>query len=61
MLSHGPGLDGLAFSLELQPGDLLVINDRVVWHYTSPVTRTGDAPCIMMLFCLAGQVAGFEQ
>ena len=47
MLSHGPGLDGLAFSLELQPGDLLVINDRVCGITHRRSLAQAMPPCIM--------------
>jgi hypothetical protein len=35
---------GLVFAGELQAGQLLVLQDRKVWHYTSPVYDTTQAP-----------------
>lgn len=35
---------GVVFSQTLQAGQLLVVRDRAVWHYTTPVQDTGHAP-----------------
>jgi len=37
MVAADPGGRDLVFAGELQPGQLLVLDDRRVWHYTSPV------------------------
>ena len=38
LLSHDRGAN-LAFSRQLAPGDLLLIDDRVMWHNTTPITQ----------------------
>ncbi|MET0190056.1 MAG: 2OG-Fe dioxygenase family protein [Pseudonocardia sediminis] len=39
MLSTGPGVEEVAFAGLLEPGRMLVLDDRRLWHYTSSVRR----------------------
>ena len=39
----------LVFAGELKPGQLLILDDRRVWHYTSPAARSQDSAAVIAM------------
>jgi hypothetical protein len=44
MLSFDAGGTDIGFAQRLERGDLLLVDDTKLWHYTTPIVSTGNAP-----------------